>query len=271
VEKISKEDFYSRNSEFRAWIKGNLKIKKAFGDMETTEAKRLFAKFVRKWNSKKLAVEFYQEHQGITPAGQGATGSEFQWAFAQNMDAKTKSEIEAVRKDEGPSGEPKGRQGAGSVSESAPPPPPRVIGPAIPDHIAQALNQDSDSEDEQDRFEREMKEKRFKDYVKTANDELCPRAGSGFEARMEKKAMERERKRQRDTSPGLSDKVLLADSSNMGKAIERRKEQREVEHKASVAKAREKLATYAAKEKAKMDALMEMAKATKKDGALWNQ
>ena len=57
-----------------------------------------------------------------------------------------------------------------------------------------------------------MKEKQYRDYVKTVQEELCPRA-TGHEAKLEKKALARERYRQRDTSPGLSDKVLLGDSS----------------------------------------------------------
>ena len=78
--------------------------------------------------------------------------------------------------------------------------------------IRYSLSPDSSSEDEQEAFERKMQEKRFWDQVKTTEEELCPKA-TGHEARLEKKALARERKRQRDTSPGLSDKVLLGDSS----------------------------------------------------------
>ena len=72
---------------------------------------------------------------------------------------------------------------------------------------------ESSSEDEQEAFQRKMEDKRYKDYVKTAEEELCPKA-TGYETKLEKKAMARERKRFRDTSPGLSDKVLLGDSSS---------------------------------------------------------
>ena len=55
----------------------------------------------------------------------------------------------------------------------------------------------------------------------------------------------------------------------MGKAIEKRKVDRAVKQEVSVALAKEKLSAYAEREKAKMDALLQMAKANKKEGALW--
>ena len=96
IEKISPADYYSRNSEFRAWIRSNDKIEKGFADMETKEAKSLFKKFVKKWNEKKLPKDFYRGSM-ITTGGGGEKGG-FQWGFAGNMDAKTKSEIDAVKK-----------------------------------------------------------------------------------------------------------------------------------------------------------------------------
>ena len=99
VPKISVDDYYSRNSEFRAWIKSNDKIGKTFADMETKEAKSLFKKFVKKWNEKKLSKDFYRGTLGgVGGGGEGGGKSGFQWGFAQNMDSKTKSEIDAIKK-----------------------------------------------------------------------------------------------------------------------------------------------------------------------------
>ena len=55
----------------------------------------------------------------------------------------------------------------------------------------------------------------------------------------------------------------------MGKAIEKRKVERVAKQEVSVALAREKLNAYAEREKAKMASLLEMAKSSKKEGALW--
>jgi len=290
IEKISSSDYYSRNSEFRAWIRSNDKIEKEFADMETKDAKSLFKKFVKKWNEKKLPKDFYRG--SITSAGSGGSGggkAAFQWGFAANMDAKTKSEIAVKKGNESEAGAGKkekdvGREPSklekslrqmahgGSKNERDQNKPggsndaPKVIGPVMPAHIAQA--RESSSEDEQEAFERKMQEKRFKDYVKTTEEELCPKA-TGFEAKLEKKAMARERKRFRDTSPGLSDKVLLGDSNKMGKAIEKRKIDRAVKQEVSSTLAKQKLNDYAEREKNKMEALLEMAKANKKEGALW--
>ena len=99
VPKISVDDYYSRNSEFRAWIKSNEKIGKTFADMETKEAKSLFKKFVKKWNEKKLSKDFYRGTLGGGGGnGDGGGMSGFQWGFAQNMDSKTKSEIDAIKR-----------------------------------------------------------------------------------------------------------------------------------------------------------------------------
>ena len=55
----------------------------------------------------------------------------------------------------------------------------------------------------------------------------------------------------------------------MGQAIKSRKAERTAKQEVTAALAREKLNAYAEREKAKMDALLEMAKASKKEGALW--
>merc|ERR1719153_991883 len=120
----------------------------------------------------------------------------------------------------------------------------------MPAHIANS--KESSSEDEEEAFERKMRDKRYKDYVKTTEEELCPKA-TGHEAKLEKKAMAREKKRMRDTSPGLSDKVLFGDSSKMGIAIDKRKVERVAKQEVSVALAREKVNAYAEREKAKME------------------
>ena len=55
----------------------------------------------------------------------------------------------------------------------------------------------------------------------------------------------------------------------MGQAIKSRKAERSAKQEVTAALAREKLNAYAEREKAKMEALLEMAKASKKEGALW--
>lgn len=55
VSEISKDDYFQKNPEFRLWLASR---GKKFGDLSDSETKKLFEKFVDKWNSGKRVRAF---------------------------------------------------------------------------------------------------------------------------------------------------------------------------------------------------------------------
>lgn len=60
-QEITEEDFFIMNQEFRIWL--IKKKKKKFEDLETKKARKLFKKFAKKWNKKKLNDIFYKREK----------------------------------------------------------------------------------------------------------------------------------------------------------------------------------------------------------------
>ncbi|KAJ3397661.1 hypothetical protein HDU92_005403 [Lobulomyces angularis] len=56
-QEISSDDFYSKNKEFRLWLKGEKK--KHIDEISSKAAHKYFDKFVKRWNKRKLPKEFY--------------------------------------------------------------------------------------------------------------------------------------------------------------------------------------------------------------------
>lgn len=71
--KISKDDFYNKSLEFRAWLHDYKELQ--FESLSTTKAKVLFKKFVKKWNTKKLAKRYYRGVDALWAAGTPETQS----------------------------------------------------------------------------------------------------------------------------------------------------------------------------------------------------
>ncbi|KAI8617301.1 hypothetical protein BC830DRAFT_1054197, partial [Chytriomyces sp. MP71] len=87
VNAIGEDDFYAKSAEFIVWLRearGGLSL----SEIRSSEARRLFAKFVKKWNRGSLASKFY--------AGIAATDiasnerSKHQWKFKVNAAEEAK-------------------------------------------------------------------------------------------------------------------------------------------------------------------------------------
>ncbi|KAK1315013.1 hypothetical protein QJS10_CPA06g00186 [Acorus calamus] len=57
-EELSKDDYYSKNNEFSAWLKEEKGI--FFSDLSSEDARKLFSKFVKDWNRGKLQSQYYE-------------------------------------------------------------------------------------------------------------------------------------------------------------------------------------------------------------------
>ena len=70
---LSEDDYFSRNPEFSTWLvaeKG-----RHFNQLTAEESRELFAKFVSRWNSKKLPAKYYA---GLAaPASMRRTGHDW--------------------------------------------------------------------------------------------------------------------------------------------------------------------------------------------------
>ena len=73
AEEISEDDYFSRNPEFSSWLtaeKGHY-----FNSLTADESRELFAKFVTRWNAKKLPAKYYA---GVAaPANMRRTGHDW--------------------------------------------------------------------------------------------------------------------------------------------------------------------------------------------------
>ncbi len=70
---ISEDDYFSRNPEFSSWLSAEKGL--FFNQLSAEESRELFAKFVNRWNAKKLPVKYYA---GLAaPASMRRTGHDW--------------------------------------------------------------------------------------------------------------------------------------------------------------------------------------------------
>ncbi|KAI8925595.1 hypothetical protein BC831DRAFT_460211 [Entophlyctis helioformis] len=94
-ELITDADYFAKSAEFQVWLNTEQKLR--FGELESSEARSLFHKFVKRWNRGKLADRYYS---GIQPTE--LTSSErtsYKWKL-KNVDQMelelTRDSIEAM-------------------------------------------------------------------------------------------------------------------------------------------------------------------------------
>lgn len=271
IDKISMDDYFLRSAEFRTWLskeRGTF-----FSDLSSEESRKLFKKFASKWNSGILNKLYYK---GIQSSAVSHTAqSNHQWKLSSKVDS---GDLKTLRDnvsswssskdnfDFGSDSRAGSSRSAGSQPSAAEPV--RVIGPS--------RGPVGDTGRHGSVFEREERRGAERDHVKRGRkelrkqqelvlDELLPKA-TGREARVEKKRVQAERRREREVSPDFDDSKVYGSSTN---SI-RDKVKAQQEHRVNRAHAAvQKISDYQAKEKARVEAIMQMAKANKKEGALW--
>ncbi|XP_072036766.1 uncharacterized protein [Amphiura filiformis] len=78
--KISKDDFYHKSTEFRLWLVEEKS--KYFDQLSSSKSKAYFKKFVKQWNSRKLAKKYYK---GIDVVDARTSLTKYKWKFAEKM------------------------------------------------------------------------------------------------------------------------------------------------------------------------------------------
>jgi hypothetical protein len=147
----------------------------------------------------------------------------------------------------------------------APGPSKRIIGPSRqPIKVKDVFEEEERREREKEILRKDRRD--FRRHNDMVMDELLPKATGGHAARMEKKKIRAESRREREMSPDMDESdVFGSDSKNIKDKLKKQQEDRyQRAHDAS-----QKISDYQAKEKARVAAILEMAKANKKEGSLW--
>ncbi|XP_071954854.1 uncharacterized protein [Antedon mediterranea] len=88
--KISKDDYYLKSTEFRIWLKEEKRI--YFDELSSSKSRYYFKKFVKMWNKGRLRKKFYD---GIDTTDVSASSkTKYKWKFATTVNNKN---METVR------------------------------------------------------------------------------------------------------------------------------------------------------------------------------
>ncbi|KNE62887.1 hypothetical protein, variant [Allomyces macrogynus ATCC 38327] len=116
IEPITEDDYFRKATEFRKWLRDDRG--QYLDELSSSDARRVFRKFVRRWNKGELDAEYYRG----TVALAGAETTRYQWAFVSKLPDHEQDRIASTAR---------AVSKAGSQSRiPAPPPPSRSVGPA---------------------------------------------------------------------------------------------------------------------------------------------
>lgn len=256
-EKISDSDYFLKNTEFQVWVFAH--EGKTFDQLSSHDSRKLFSKFVKRWNKRKLPEKFYQ---GINETEiDSSHRTKHKWSFT--MDRSERDQL-ASTKDavDSETHHRKFAQNFGAhhplaSSSSHPPSSSATSANAIEvAPIRTKVEKNSESDEDQKYAERKEKTKKYNQYKKLVEEELVPKE-TGREARLEKKKVERERRR-KDDSPERDERDIYGGDDDFKARLAARKramEAKKVERAENLEKAR---ANYEAKEDDKMQAFRDL-------------
>ncbi|XP_077863152.1 uncharacterized protein LOC100378007 [Saccoglossus kowalevskii] len=313
--KINIDDFYSKGLEFRLWV--TEEKKKYVDELETSKAKVLFKKFVKKWNKGRLPKKYYEGLDASDVAASSRT--KYRWKFSDTEQSKIRTvrgRIKSwtsgsnvsmhdndgfstfgksssssddqfnkrpalstgtfVKPMQGPSvpssqSKPvqgpmlpptalKPVQGPALPSDYKP-----IVGPVLPPSKSQY---EIEAEREASRKMLQKERKQFKDHDKMVMDELAPKA-TGYEAKVEKRIARSYERKSREHSPEMKESYIIGGDDNFQAKLQKRKRQMEEKRLIRQQADSEKVTEYRAKEKAKMESLLQLAKANRSENSLW--
>ncbi|KAE9026456.1 hypothetical protein PR001_g12193 [Phytophthora rubi] len=260
AKKVTDEDYFLRQTEFRVWLaqsKG-----KYVDDLSTEEATKLFTdEFAKKWNRGKLSKMFYE---GLPESVVEQTKrTRHRWGFVAKLGEKEKFELATAKdsvgvatKKENLLSSGRTRESIGNVSASF------EESKSKPDRRREKEDEEDNRED--DRKRRKVERRREREYRDTMMEELAPKA-TGREAQIEKRRQLGDKlhgsaKDREDTRDGLdfSDDFLMGGGRGAGgDDLKRRIAQRDSARRRKQDERQEKLAELKAKESARMDKFLE--------------
>ncbi|KNE61886.1 hypothetical protein AMAG_07156 [Allomyces macrogynus ATCC 38327] len=112
IDPITEDDYYRKATEFRKWLRDDRG--QYLDELSSSDARRVFRKFVRRWNKGELDPEYYRG----TVALAGAETTRYQWAFVSNLPDDEQDRIASTAR-------AVSKAGSGSA-----PPPARPVGPS---------------------------------------------------------------------------------------------------------------------------------------------
>ncbi|XP_033635657.1 corepressor interacting with RBPJ 1-like [Asterias rubens] len=287
--KISKDDFYHKSTEFRLWLveeKG-----KYFDQLTGAKAKNYFKKFVKRWNAGKLSKKFYR---GIDHEDARASLTKYKWKFAERHTPTNIKKLDIASYDNrhnttlsgdhmtpvadglmkpktfstfGKSTASGSRDDSDQIGPSRPVQGPSrpVQGPMRPPSSSQA---EYEITQEQRTKQLRKERKQFREHDKMVMEELAPRA-TGHEAKIEKRLLRAEQRKRKGNSPETRESFLYGGKTDIQSQVDAQRHKKEQRKEHWENKAATKAEEYRAKEKAKMSALLELARANKSENALW--
>ncbi|SPO24229.1 uncharacterized protein UTRI_03497 [Ustilago trichophora] len=91
VAKLTEEDYFIRATEFKAWLSESKG--KYLDEISSKDARRLFERFVRRWNEAKLPDEYYAGKVRSSSAAAGSSSqTRHRWAFTSKASYSSKEQ-----------------------------------------------------------------------------------------------------------------------------------------------------------------------------------
>ncbi|CAO3642183.1 unnamed protein product [Cunninghamella blakesleeana] len=264
IEPITSDDYFEKASEFRIWLKE--KKHKYFNELDSSDARSYFKKFVKAWNKYELDEKYYKGISSTHVSHSDSTS--YKWSFAKNLNTE---EIDYV-KDKVDSMTSRGNgDNKGSSSKRR-----ANVGPSLPS-FSKKDQVDKEEEWERKRIERkseyQTQKRRTKEYLEDAVPKL-----EGREKKLaEKRATNALRRREPSPDIELGDDDIYGSShgddfkSRLAmekRANERRQARYEERQEQKLAPIKDKLHAFKQKEDATMDMFRKMAEEQRKRGGL---
>lgn len=260
AEQITTADYFRMNAPFTVWLKKKKGV--YFDQLEAKASRKLFDKFIDRWNDGELKQKYYDLSRSAAPPDtKDRTG--YKWGFASKLDKSERRDLQDLRGNVARTSESKalGTGGPSAWSSAAVQKKvcPVVKGPWMP------------SPAEMGAYNSQLQQKDRRDYRKDKAlelDELIGGKATGHERVQEKRTAAREERTTREQSPDAPGGNPYGDNSfkqAVAKREQRLKDKQTKRHDA----AKSKLEAHREKEKAKMAALMEMARVGRTANSLY--
>eukprot|EP00048_Salpingoeca_helianthica_P009453 m.135542 g.135542 ORF g.135542 m.135542 type:complete len:425 (-) comp14872_c3_seq2:138-1412(-) len=220
IKKITEDDFFAKNAEFCYWLKE--KKDTTFERLDSKHQRKLFAKFVDKWNRGELSKRFYE-----TPEEKAPVRTDYKWGFVKDLAAEDRSALGAVVADTRASTDH-------AVDDDG-----TVIGPLPPGMDAVDREDAAEAAAAAQRRER----KAYRKHNEAVLEELVPKE-TGRDARIDKRRVAAQDRSAREDSPEPNADKLMYASTDFGAELQRRRENNARKLLERKEQAMEKIAAY---------------------------
>ncbi|TPX33490.1 hypothetical protein SmJEL517_g03645 [Synchytrium microbalum] len=268
--KITADDYFKKSSEFRLWLKEKEDL--YFTELDASNARKWFDKFVKKWNRSKLSERYYR---GIASTElHSSDQTRYKWKLKNVDEDQLMSARDSVDDMTQSTKYLNNTGGDGSNRDDTSK---RVMGKFLAFQIHETSykpNEDMDDEDRL-RYEKGMAKKAKKSEQSTHQavlDEIAPKA-TGRDAILDKKkSITAYHRQEKDTDPEFKEEFLMGSTSSSFQAAvaererarQRRDGSRQTKTEEKAAVAQHAVSAYRQKEDATIAMLKAMAENIRK-------